>query len=189
MTDRFIKLQTYPSEIYTELESKKEEMGLMQCKVDDIVAELSELRCEYEDLKVHNYRVEQENESLRSSLSAAIGKEVFEAWEKNKAREFEKLEVYYQERLQKQEEEQKNLLEEIDKMMIEQENEIHDNKRKREELLNQIKALKTELKNESDEKNVIIYKMNSLNENIASKSINLVCKGVLIQQIINLIES
>lgn len=181
----FCHLKAYTQEIQNELENKQEEVEMMHEKVSEIVSELNELRREYEELKMHNYRIELSNENMRNSLNSAFGKEAYEAWEKSKKVEIEKLEAIYQERIQKQEEEHKNLLEEIDKMMIEQENEIRETKLKKDELAAQVQSLKAELANERDEKNLIISKMNSLNENIASKSVHLVLIHSSFQHLIN----
>lgn len=147
----------------------------MRVKVNDMVTEFDELRREYEELKMHNYRIELSNDNMRNSLNTGAARETFELWEKNKQLEIEKLEKVFEERLHKQEDEHRNLLEEIDKMMLEQENEITEVKREKEEMSELIETLRVELANEKDEKTLIMKNMNNVNENISTQSSSLVC--------------
>ena len=145
-------------------------MQQMQAKVNEMVMEFEALRRDYEELKMHNYRIELSNDNMRNSLNSGNGKETYELWENNKKLEIEKIERMYQGKLQQQEEEHKNLLEEIDKMMLEQEKEINEIRKENEELHEQNETLKQEITNEREEKTLIMKKMNMVTENISSQS-------------------
>ena len=158
-----------------ELDNKDEEMQHMQEKVNDMVTEFDQLRRDYEELKLHNYRIELSNDNMRNSLNSGGSREVYEAWEKNKKLELEGLEKGFEERFQKQEEEHKNLLEEIDKMMLDQEHDIEGLKEAKDELNEKVETLTRDLENEREEKTLIMKNMNTVNESISTQSTTLVC--------------